>query len=144
MYLKFCLCYDFVFFICQQEIQTKIMDTITAAGPLRSRLFWTTEMDKVFLALLVEHAPNRDKEGSTFKREVWLDMLVRFNEKTDMNIDTDQLKNRLRFYRHEYRTVMFLRSLPEFGWDEKKQLVVADEACWSKSITVSLLVMTTF
>ncbi|KAM0951046.1 putative Myb/SANT-like domain-containing protein [Dioscorea sansibarensis] len=79
--------------------------------------------------------PLTEKEGSTFKREAWQDMLVRFNEKTDMNIDADQLKNRLRFYRHEYRTVMTLRSLPEFGWDEKKQLVVADEACWSKSIT---------
>ncbi|KAJ0976129.1 hypothetical protein J5N97_018094 [Dioscorea zingiberensis] len=121
-----------------QQMQARFMDTSKASGPLRSRLFWTPEMDKIYMMLLVEHAGERGKEGSTFKRDAWQDMLSRFNEKADMNIDVDQLKNRLRFYRHQHRVVWTLRDLPEFSWDDKKQLVVADEACWSKFVTKNL------
>ncbi|XP_008793929.2 L10-interacting MYB domain-containing protein-like isoform X2 [Phoenix dactylifera] len=100
----------------------------------QARVYWTREHDRVLIDLMVEQTLAGARVGAGFTRDAWFDMVDRFNERTRLRYDVDHLKNRLRFYKREYRIVSAIKNHAGFSWDHKMQMVTADDAEWDEYV----------
>lgn len=100
----------------------------------QARVYWTREHDRVLVDLMVEQTLIGARVGAGFTRDGWLDMVDRFNERTMLHYAVDHLKNRLRFYKREYRIVNGIKNHAGFSWDHKMQMVIADDAEWDEYV----------
>ncbi|XP_073098933.1 L10-interacting MYB domain-containing protein-like isoform X1 [Elaeis guineensis] len=119
--------------IMDSKSSTKLKKKEVATGN-QARVYWTREHDRVLVDLMVEQTLAGARVGAGFTRDAWFDMVDQFNERTRLHYDVDHLKNRLRFYKREYRIVSAIKNHAGFSWDHKMQMVIADGAEWDEYV----------
>ncbi|KAL2345453.1 hypothetical protein Fmac_006738 [Flemingia macrophylla] len=106
-------------------------------GSERLRTIWTHEMDRYFVDLMLEQvAQGRKFEDHLFSKRAWKYMSLKFNAKFNFQYEKDVLKNRHKTLRNLYRSIKNLLSQPGFSWDEKRDMVVADNHVWDEYLKV--------
>lgn len=103
----------------------------------RPKAEWTPSRDAYLVELLIEQHNCGRTAYNEFKNEVIKSATRDFNQKFGMNLEENQIKNRYNVMKKDYGVVKTLLSHEEFGWDEIRQMVVADDKVWDNYIAVS-------
>ncbi|XP_050223673.1 uncharacterized protein LOC126673536 [Mercurialis annua] len=95
---------------------------------------WTPAMDRYFIELMLDQLKKRNKKDMTFSKQAWKHMVTLFNENFGYLYSVSLLKRR---YKKLYKYYSDMTSLLErrgFSWDERQQLILADDEVWEKCI----------
>ncbi|KAK9987805.1 hypothetical protein SO802_028044 [Lithocarpus litseifolius] len=87
----------------------------------RPKVEWTPSRDAYLVELFIE----QHNLGRTA-----------YNEYKNENLEENQIKNRYNVMKKDYVVVKALLSNTGFGWDETRQMVVADDKVWDSYILV--------
>ncbi|XP_065868025.1 uncharacterized protein At2g29880-like [Euphorbia lathyris] len=102
----------------------------------RPKAVWTSARDAYLVDLLV-HQHNCGRTAyNEFKNEVIRSITRDFNKKFSLSLEENQIKNRYNVMKKDYGVVKTLLSSSGFGWDETRQMVVADDQVWDSYIPV--------
>jgi hypothetical protein len=85
------------------------------------RHVWKSMEDKIFLNILKEQINHGGKEGTSFTKKAWRDMLEQFNDSRVDKLELQQLKNCHKYYRSCYATMDILLKLTGFDWDDDEK-----------------------
>ena len=124
------------FLISSTLIVAKALDDQTLPQSDPAKIDWSREMDEYFIQLMLEQVRKGNKIGRTFKNKAWIAMIVQFNTKFGYQHGKVVLKNRYNILRRQYSAVKYLLSQGGFSWDEKQQMLIADDRVWKKVIKV--------
>jgi len=106
-------------------------------GSDRLRTIWTPEMDRYFIDLMLEQVGKGNRfDDHLFSKRAWKHMTSLFNAKFKFHYEKDVLKNRHKTLRNLYKIVKNLLDQKGFSWDEKRQMVTADNNVWDDYIKV--------
>ncbi|EOY11394.1 Uncharacterized protein TCM_026587 isoform 1 [Theobroma cacao] len=108
--------------------------TIPPASDERPKIDWTQAMDQHFIELMLGHLRNGNKSKNTFNKQAWNDMLGSFNAKFGFPYGKSFLRRRYRKLLKHYSDVQSLLLQKGFSWDEKQQMVVADDLVWDNYV----------
>lgn len=97
------------------------------------RTNWTPPMDNYFIELLIDQVRGGNKTGNVFSKGAWTEMIALFNEQFGFRHETGVLKNRYKWLRKQYNNIKILVQ-NGFRWDEKQQMVTADNHVWDEYI----------
>lgn len=105
----------------------------------RLRTIWTPEMDRYFIDLLLEQVGD---DGNRFhdhlsRQGAWKHISSLFNAKFNFQYEKDVIKNRYKTLRNLHRDVSYILAQPGFSWDEKRNMVSADNHVWDEYLKVS-------
>lgn len=108
----------------------------------RLRTIWTPEMDRYFIDLMLEQVGKGNRfDDHLFSKRAWKHMTSLFNAKFKFQYEKDVLKNRHKTLRNLYKAVKNLLDQKGFSWDEKRQMVAADNYVWDEYIKVRYLIV---
>lgn len=93
-------------------------------------IIWTTEMDRCLAELLVEQVTLGNKVQKSFKLVAFTAALSVLNEKFSLDLTSENIRNRLKTLKKQYRLVKELLSQHGFEWDEGQKMVVANDSEW--------------
>ncbi|KAL5560952.1 hypothetical protein UlMin_030699 [Ulmus minor] len=96
----------------------------------RSRTYWQPPMDRYFIDLLLKQVQKGSMIDGVFRKLAWVEMIGLFNTKFGFNYDMDVLKNRYKTLRRQYNVLKNLLDLEGFAWDDKREMVTADDFVW--------------
>nr|XP_043627368.1 uncharacterized protein LOC122598980 isoform X2 [Erigeron canadensis] len=96
----------------------------------RSRTYFTPTMERYFVDLMLEHMQKGNRDGHTFNKQAWNDMLAVFNAKFGSPYDKDVLKGHYATLWKKYNDVKSILGQGGFSWDEARSMVVADKNIW--------------
>ncbi|XP_021627819.1 uncharacterized protein At2g29880 [Manihot esculenta] len=102
----------------------------------RPKAEWTPTRDAYLVELFIEQHNCGRTAYNEFKNEVIRSVTHDFNKKFGMSLEENQIKNRYNVMKKEYGVVKTLLSHTGFGWDETRQMVVADDKVWDSYIAV--------
>ncbi|KAJ4716010.1 Myb/SANT-like domain containing protein [Melia azedarach] len=102
----------------------------------RPKAEWTPSRDAYLVELFIEQHNCGRTAYNEFKNEVIKSVTREFNKKFGMNLEENQIKNRYNVMKKDYGVVKTLLSHTGFGWDETRQMVVADDKVWDGYIAV--------
>lgn len=107
-------------------------------GSKHLRTVWTPEMDRYFVDLMLEQVWDGGRiDDHLFRQQAWEQMTSMFNAKFNFQYEKDILKNRHKTLRNLYRDVKNILAQPGFCWDEKRNMVTADNHVWDEYLKVS-------
>lgn len=99
------------------------------------RTDWTADMDQFFIELLLDQLGRGNKVDNAFNKNAWTDMLAIFNTKFGSQHGKRVLRHRYRKLSKYYCDITVL--LREgFSWDEKQQMLTADDEVWNAYVKV--------
>lgn len=98
-------------------------------------------MERYFVDLMLDHMHRGNRLGHTFNKQAWADMLTVFTSKFGSPHDKDLLKSRYSALWKQFNDVKNLLDQSGFSWDDKLQMVVADDYVWETYIKVHCLIM---
>lgn len=125
MVASFNSCFDFFIFISGVEIGSVAPESLEPA-----KSDWTPEMDQYFIELMLDQLRKGHKRKNTFTKRAWKDMLFLFNARFCMQQRKRLLKRRYKKLFKYYTDIKTLLDQRGFSWDEKQQVVVADDDIW--------------
>lgn len=96
-------------------------------------------MDHYFIDLMLDHIHKGNRVGNTFNKQAWEDMLTVFTAKFGSPHDKDLLKSRYSTLWTQFNDVKNLLDQSGFSWDDKLQMVIADDYVWETFIKVHCL-----
>ncbi|PON90017.1 Myb/SANT-like domain containing protein [Trema orientale] len=102
----------------------------------RPKAEWTPSRDAYLIELFIEQHNCGRTAYNEFKNEVIRSVTRDFNRKFGMNLEENQIKNRYNVMKKDYGVVKTLLSHAGFGWDEIRQMVVADDKVWDNYIAI--------
>ena len=102
----------------------------------RAKAEWTPSRDAYLVELFIEQHNCGRTAYNEFKNEVIRSVTRDFNKKFGMNLEENQIKNRYNVMKKDYGVVKTLLGHNGFGWDETRQMVVADDKVWDNYIAV--------
>lgn len=102
----------------------------------RPKAEWTPSRDAYLVELFIEQHNLGRTAYNEYKNEVIRSVTRDFNKKFGMNLEENQIKNRYNVMKKDYGVVKALLSNTGFGWDETRQMVVADDKVWDSYIMV--------
>lgn len=103
----------------------------------RLRTIWTPEMDRYFIDLMLEQVSKGNKfDDHLFSKRAWKHMSLLFNAKFSFPYEKDVLKNRHKTLRNLYKAIKNLLDQKGFSWDNKRQMVIANNNVWDEYIKV--------
>ncbi|XP_012081739.2 uncharacterized protein At2g29880 isoform X1 [Jatropha curcas] len=102
----------------------------------RPKAEWTPTRDAYLVELFIEQHNCGRTAYNEFKNEVIRSVTRDFNKKFGMNLEESQIKNRYNVMKKDYGVVKTLLGHTGFGWDETRQMVVADDKVWDGYISV--------
>ncbi|KAK4562307.1 hypothetical protein RGQ29_004973 [Quercus rubra] len=102
----------------------------------RPKAEWTPSRDAYLVELFIEQHNLGRTAYNEYKNEVIRSVTRDFNKKFVMNLEENQIKNRYNVMKKDYGVVKALLSNTGFGWDETRQMVVADDKVWDSYIMV--------
>lgn len=106
-----------------------------------SRTEWTPDMDDYFIKLMLTQQESGNKHDNTFTKQAWTDMLVLFNAKFGADYSKRVLRHRYKKLWKYYCDLTTLVKQKGFCWDEKEQMVIADDDVWDAYIKVYHLIL---
>lgn len=98
---------------------------------------WTDSMDATMLSLLTEeHALGNYTNGS-FTNVAWIRIITDFNNRINMTLTREQIKNRLKVLKRMFMLYNCLANKSGWGWDTIKNIPTAgDPSDWDAIIAV--------
>ncbi|MED6134393.1 hypothetical protein PIB30_117230 [Stylosanthes scabra] len=93
-------------------------------------------MDQCLIDLLLEQVKSGNRLGQTFITQAWNDMTTSFNEQFKSQCDKEVLKNRYKHLRKQFNDVNSLLQQTGFSWDDKREIVAAEDHVWHAYIKV--------
>ncbi|KAM7255665.1 hypothetical protein ACFE04_008563 [Oxalis oulophora] len=109
-------------------------DAYLVAGIYPSKIVWTLEMDNYFIHIMLNELHNKVDE--TFNEEGWAHMVDLFNEKFGLLVDKQFLQNRYICLMRQHIDINNLLNHGGFLWDERDQMVFAENDVWEEYIKV--------
>ncbi|KAH6760718.1 Myb/SANT-like DNA-binding domain protein [Perilla frutescens var. frutescens] len=108
--------------------------TNSVASASSSRTEWTTVMDQYFMELMLKQQERGTKQGNTFTKQAWSDMLALFNARFSSEYNKRVLRHRYKKLWKYYSDITTLTNQKGFYWDEKQEMVIADDDVWDPYI----------
>ncbi|KAL3819096.1 hypothetical protein ACJIZ3_005001 [Penstemon smallii] len=108
-----------------------------SSGPVSSsssRTEWTLDMDRYFIELMLNQKERGNKLDNTFTKQAWTDMLTLFAAKFGTEYNKRILRHRYKKLWKYYSDLLTLAGKKGFCWDEKQEMVVADDDIWDAHI----------
>ncbi|KAL5788829.1 hypothetical protein ACOSP7_005778 [Xanthoceras sorbifolium] len=102
----------------------------------RPKAEWTPSRDACLVELFIEQHNCGRTAYNEFKNEVIKSVTRDFNKKFGLSLEENQIKNRYNVMKKDYGVVKTLLNHSGFGWDETRQMVVADDKVWESYIAV--------
>ncbi|PPS14789.1 hypothetical protein GOBAR_AA05776 [Gossypium barbadense] len=112
------------------------MSTTQEGVVYRAKAEWTPSRDAFLVELFTEQHNCGRTAYNEFKNDVIRSVTRDFNKKFGMNLEENQIKNRYNVMKKDYGVVKTLLGHNGFGWDETRQMVVADDKVWDNYIAV--------
>ncbi|KAM7273238.1 hypothetical protein ACFE04_027902 [Oxalis oulophora] len=109
---------------------------IALASGESSKPDWRPSMDRFFVKILLDQLRKSNKRNKNFSLQAWKNMLTLFNENFRTQYEQKILRRR---YEKLFECYVDLRSMLKqkgFSWDEKQQMLVADDSTWEKYINM--------
>lgn len=103
----------------------------------RPKAEWTPTRDAYLVELFIEQHNCGRTAYNEFKNEVIRSVALDFNKNFGLNLEENQIKNRYNVMKKDFGVVKTLLGHTGFGWDEIRQMVVADDKVWDSYIAVS-------
>ncbi|XP_007015359.2 PREDICTED: uncharacterized protein LOC18590030 isoform X1 [Theobroma cacao] len=97
-------------------------------------ILWTDEMDQCLTEQLVQQVTIGNKHQKSFKPVAFRAALSVLNKKFSLDLTTENIGNRLRTWKKQYRLVKELLSQRGFEWDEGQKMVIANDSEWRECI----------
>ncbi|XVF04897.1 hypothetical protein REPUB_Repub05bG0124600 [Reevesia pubescens] len=97
-------------------------------------ILWTDEMDRCLTEQLVEQVTLGNKLQKSFKPVAFRAALSVLNKKFSLDLTAENIRNRLRTWKKQYRLVKELLSQHGFEWDERQKMVIADDSEWRECL----------
>ncbi|XP_038682704.1 L10-interacting MYB domain-containing protein isoform X2 [Tripterygium wilfordii] len=118
-----------------ETITVQSMGKRAENGGDRLRTIWTPEMDRFFINLMLQQISKGNKfDDHLFSKRAWKQMSALFNSNFKFQYEKDVLKNRYKTLRNLYRAVKKLLDQEGFIWDERRQMVTAENNVWDEYI----------
>ncbi|XP_008220650.1 PREDICTED: L10-interacting MYB domain-containing protein [Prunus mume] len=106
------------------------MGTLAPSSSERPRTDWSTAMDQYFVDLMLDQVGRGNKTDNTFNKKAWTDMLAKFNEEFGPQHGKRVLRHRYKKLLKYYSDAATLLRKNDFSWDEKRNMIVADDDVW--------------
>ncbi|KAJ7001447.1 hypothetical protein NC653_011768 [Populus alba x Populus x berolinensis] len=106
----------------------------------RPKAEWTPTRDAYLVELFIDQHNCGRTAYNEFKNEMIRSVTRDFNKRFSMNLEESQVKNRYNVMKKDYGVVKTLLTHTGFGWDESRQMVVADDKVWDSYIAFLLQV----
>ncbi|RPA96262.1 hypothetical protein L873DRAFT_1243269 [Choiromyces venosus 120613-1] len=101
---------------------------------------WIKYDDRRLLDIIVTQCENGRKLNNGFKKEVWQDIIVKFNlSAMEENKSAQQLKTDLQMMKQKWKTFTCLLNSLSFGWNDEAGVVTASDSVWSDYLTVHII-----
>ncbi|GLU18932.1 hypothetical protein SLE2022_352080 [Rubroshorea leprosula] len=99
-------------------------------------MMWTNEMDDCLTKVLVEQVKlgNKSKLGNKLKPRVLVAAVSALNERFQLDLTRDHIKNRLKTWKKQYAILKELLEHSNFKWDETEKMVKATDSAWKQYI----------
>ncbi|KAK2640510.1 hypothetical protein Ddye_028305 [Dipteronia dyeriana] len=110
------------------------IDTIAPASREPTKTDWTPVMDQYLIELMLDQLRKGNKNRNTFSKQAWKDMLMLFNAKFCSQYHKSYLRHRFKKLLKYYADLRSLLEQNGFSWDEKQQMIFADDSVWDKYI----------
>ncbi|KAI3914120.1 hypothetical protein MKW92_047052 [Papaver armeniacum] len=107
------------------------MKSDQSSNPQTGRTTWTPPMDRLFIGLMADQVLD-----GQFSKHAWTHIVDSFKQSFGSSFTKDVLKNRIKTLKKNYVVVSTLRGQSGFGWDQSREIVVADDAVWDDYIKV--------
>ncbi|XWS42424.1 hypothetical protein CRYUN_Cryun16bG0013100 [Craigia yunnanensis] len=117
-----------------QGVNFGVGSTIPTASGECLKIEWTPAMDQYFIELMLDNLRKGNKSKNTFNKQAWNDMLGSFNAKFCFQYEKSFLRRRYRKLLKNYSDVQSLLLQNVFSWDDKQQMIVADDLVWDNYI----------
>ncbi|XVF06136.1 hypothetical protein REPUB_Repub06bG0021600 [Reevesia pubescens] len=117
-----------------QGVNFGVGSSIPTASDERPKIEWTPAMDQYFIELMLDNLRKGNKSKNTFNKQAWNDMLGSFNAKFCFQYGKSFLRRRYRLLLKHYNDVQSLLEQNGFSWDDKQQMIVADDLVWDNYI----------
>ena len=115
------------------------MGSLAPASNEHSRRDWTAAMDQYFIDLMLDQLGKGNKIGNTFNEQAWTVVLTLFNSKFCTQHGKRFLKRRHKKLEKYYSDIKTLLEQNGFSWDDRQQMIAADDDVWDKYIKVCIL-----
>lgn len=106
------------------------------ASKVQTNTDWKPPMDRFFLKLMLDQLGKGSKTNNSFKKQAWKDMVTLFNAKFGSQYRKSFLKQLYKKLLKYYTDVRSILAIKGFYWDEKEQMIVADDDVWDNYIKV--------
>ncbi|XVE62974.1 hypothetical protein DITRI_Ditri06bG0162500 [Diplodiscus trichospermus] len=116
-----------------QGVNFGVGSSIPTASDERPKIEWTPVMDQYFIELMLANLRKGNKSKNTFNKQAWSNMLGSFNAKFGFQSGKSFLRRRYRKLLKYYSDVQSLLQ-NGFSWDDKQQMIVADDLVWDNYI----------
>lgn len=93
-------------------------------------------MDGYFVDLMLDQVRKGSTRKHAFSKQAWKDMLILFNTKFYTQYHKGFLRHRYKKLFKYYVDVRTLLDQKGFSWDEKRQMIVANDSLWDKYVKV--------
>lgn len=102
-------------------------------------------MDSCLSAILVQQIKqgNRSKFDYTLRPDAFEASVLAINEKFQLYLTKEHVKNRLRTWKKQYAILKELMTQSGFEWDEKRKMVIANDSVWTEYIKVHINLLLT-
>ncbi|WCJ43189.1 L10-interacting MYB domain-containing protein [Euphorbia peplus] len=116
------------------DIQGLNIGSLAPPKPKREKTDWTQEMDRYFIDLMLDQLKKGSGRDMIFSKQAWKHMLCLFNGNFGSQYGIRFLKKRVKKLFKYYCDIKSLLERKGFSWDERQQMVVADDAIWANCI----------
>lgn len=101
---------------------------------------WTSDMDSCLSEALVQQIKlgNRSKYDYKLKPAALEAAVLAINEKFNLYMLKDHIKNRLKTWKKQYDILKELLDQSGFEWDEERKMVIASDSAWNEYIKVHI------
>ncbi|KAF8395743.1 hypothetical protein HHK36_019694 [Tetracentron sinense] len=95
---------------------------------------WTEEMDRCLDKILVEQMKRGNIIDNTLKPEAYTEVVRALNERFQLDMTKDNIRNRLKTLKKQYGVLKELLAQSGFHWDETRKMVTANDSVWNNYI----------
>lgn len=114
------------------------MGSLAPASNEHPRRDWTLVMDQYFIELMLDQLGKGNKISNSFTEQAWNVMVTLFNSKFCTQHGKRFLKRRYKKLEKYYSDLKTLLEQNGFSWDDRQQMVAANDDVWDNYIKVCI------